>query len=268
MTVSADEKTMLLHGMGRGAVQVWDLTKNEVALTLGGENEITSAASLSASGKYAVVGNIDLRPGNQGAKRKPADVVLYDARTGKELHRFETGAPFLNDVAVSADDKHVHATASQLLLRTWDRDSKKRLTDASARDLLPPMRGPRMLPLGQGRCLLASRSGAIVLWDAVRNEEVRRLVGHNISPIALALTPDSKRLVSISGRGTVRDKKEAVEGAELRLWDYEAGKTIGVLPLPALPVSVAVSKDGRRALVGDNRGTIYYIDLTRLKPPA
>ena len=69
------------------------------------------------------------------------------------------------------------------------------------------------------RLAVGSREGAIYLWDFIRKERLKPLVGHTDHIWSVAFSPDGKRLASGSSDDTNR------------LWDVESGEEIATLPL-------------------------------------
>lgn len=97
--------------------------------------------------------------------------------------------------------------------------------------------------------LFACSDKSIVVWDVLRNLEVRRLVGHTASVWSVAISPDGREALSGSADGTVR------------LWDLATGQELLKLEGHRLPVSsLAFIAAGARIAAGDFEGTISLWD--------
>lgn len=81
---------------------------------------------------------------------------------------------------------------------------------------------------------VGSREGAIYIWDFIRQERLKPLIGHTDHIWSVTFSPDGKRLVSGS------DDRIA------RLWDVESGEEIATLPLgePHTLMDIAFSPCG------------------------
>ncbi len=81
---------------------------------------------------------------------------------------------------------------------------------------------------------VGSREGPIHLWDFIRKEHLKPLIGHTEHIWSVCFSPDGKRLVSGS------DDRIA------RLWDIESGEEIATLPLdePRTLMEIAFSPCG------------------------
>ena len=69
------------------------------------------------------------------------------------------------------------------------------------------------------RLAVGSREGTIYLWDFIRKERLKPLIGHTEHIWSVCFSPDGKRLVSGSSDRIAR------------LWDVESGEEIAILPL-------------------------------------
>ena len=79
----------------------------------------------------------------------------------------------------------------------------------------------------------------------------------------MVMTPDYKTALTIGGFNGNIDGKMVVKDTALRVWDVAKGAEVARVLLPTMPLTVAVSPDGKFAMVGDFR-LIRYLDLTKL----
>ncbi len=110
------------------------------------------------------------------------------------------------------------------------------------------------------RAVTAGEDHWVRVWDLKTGEEVQRFDGHTGVVYALAISPDGRRALSGSGCHLLTNE-EAVTW-EVCLWDIENGAEIQRLEGrgPAI-TSVAFSREGSRALVGEYEGTVRLLDV-------
>jgi WD40 repeat protein len=92
---------------------------------------------------------------------------------------------------------------------------------------------------------------AIRLWDTATGKQTRLLLGHRSYLVALAFSPDGKRLASGS----------AHEPERLRLWDLSTGKQLWAFRPPTRHVmAVAFAPDGRTVALANDAGLVMLLD--------
>ena len=101
-------------------------------------------------------------------------------------------------------------------------------------------------------------AGAVIVMDAATCEPVFELVGHRAPPQSTAWSPDSTRIASCAGDGTVR------------IWNAQYGDQIAVFHLQGQPdlCSVDWSPDGRRLAAGAIGGRVFVLDAGPSPPIA
>lgn len=183
-------------------------------------------------------------------------VRLWDAATGKELHRFIGYASPVDSVAFSrggeimaSDGGHSMTTGSpDPTVRFWDIRSDKEVRRFPRQGTIL---GPIALhPAGNVLATNGREAGSLELWDASTGRVVRRLVGHQASINAFAFTGDGKRLASAAGDGTVR------------LWDVDSGNEVRRFNHAEQWVrTVAISPDGGHLASGTYDGPVRVRSL-------
>ncbi|MGE0710232.1 MAG: WD40 repeat domain-containing serine/threonine protein kinase [Planctomycetota bacterium] len=98
---------------------------------------------------------------------------------------------------------------------------------------------------------------------------LRALGPHGDSVDALAFTPDGARLVSITGRSSSEGAPAGDDNA-LRVFDLESGTLLRRVECPTRPLSLALSPDGQRAVVGTRQWSLhaYELETGREAPPS
>lgn len=91
--------------------------------------------------------------------------------------------------------------------------------------------------------------GSIGFWRPHSGQEWKRLDAHAQAVAGLAVTPDAAHVVSASWDGT------------LKLWEAETDRLVLEIPLLDEVASVAVHPWRPRAVVGDRRGDIYFLEF-------
>ncbi len=232
----------LLAG-GTGTV-LFDPAAGRAVRTLAADTGAWGVA-LSADGRLAAA-----------ALGKPKSVVVWDAATGKERHRFGPLVTFnLWDLAFTPDGRHLFFTTDVRVYKGDIATGEQVLVfdDKSGEDrsLAVSPDGKRVagsyhVPLPGGKS-----DARIRVWDAATGK-VERHWGGFVGDIVnqLAWTPDGAGLVSAHGLGSVR------------VWDANTGAERLTFPAHAEMVEgLAVSPDGGRLLTAGRDGQVYLWDL-------
>jgi WD40 repeat protein/tetratricopeptide (TPR) repeat protein len=203
--------------------KVWDARTGELELTLKGHTVPVFSMAFSPDGRRIVTGGCDVQQTSHRSGRRPAEVKVWDARTGTPLLGLKedgrAGPPL---------GTYVFGPMSAELIRE---DRVKRVAFSP-----------------DGTRLLASGSSNTAVWDARRCPPLTVLSGH-ASPIEhLAFSPDSTRIVTGSPDGTVK------------VWDAGAGKVLLSLTEGGSVTCVAYSPDGSRIATGSRSGTAKVWD--------
>ncbi len=233
---ATDGKTLTTYGADE-VIRTWAIPSGrQVAEVprLGPRPEWIGAATFSANGKLLAIGC---------AERNNEDrlVLLYDARTGRELRRFtvkESGWGS-ESVALSSDGKLLAAGDVRGKITTWNTATGKRLYAIGWK------RGKVSgLAFSADGSILGGGSGedALALWDALSGRQLREIrqrgtgsLGKNSFRSRLVFLPNGKTLAAA-------DSHHAMQ-----LWDVQTGKDRLFLSEALLGDSiygVAVSSDG------------------------
>jgi dipeptidyl aminopeptidase/acylaminoacyl peptidase len=175
-------------------------------------------------------------------------VGLWDARTGKVLHRMIGHTACIFYVAFSPDGKLLASASRDRAIRLWDTKTGKevRRLNGHTSDVFGAAFSPDGKYLASG-----SFDGSARLWEVATGKEVRRFAGAGLGQVnTVRFTPDGKTLVASSNSGPII------------LWDVPSGKeTRRLTGHTGWVYPIALSPDGRTLASGGHDGTIRLWEL-------
>lgn len=253
--VSADRK---------GEIRTWQLeTSQESARWIGHEGPVSTLAVLFDSRRVLSAG-------------KDGRIGLWDLTSGDELCWLEGHAGAVTALAVVPDGRTALSGSEDGTIRLWDLETG--VMFRTLNDSGPPV---YCLALGAGGRQLVSggREAWARVWDLASGELARRISAQSPAVTAVALSPDGRYFaVASAGMVTVEDglsgkrwvlgrvrqgqalafsrdgTRLITNGAGVRVWDLMAfPDTAG---LASSLAALAVTPDGRRAVVGGSDGRV------------
>jgi WD40 repeat protein/serine/threonine protein kinase len=271
LAATKDWKRVLTIG-GDRSLRQWNLEQSKEEKPLEERNVADfHSVAISPDGKYALTGGGGplfekdgkrVSNGAGGPALGDFEVRLWDLDKGEVIHRFGGANLITKSVAFSGNGKYIAASSYDHPLRVWDLAMKQPVPLAPG--------GPRLkvsrLASADGDNILVGgmETGEVLLWSCAKMAEVQRFKGkHNREVLALAVSADGKTALSASGWEKHIDRKRVPLDCVVRIHDVATGMEKGQIVLPQVPHSVAISSDGRYALIGGN--AIRYIDLTKVK---
>lgn len=209
--VSANGRFALCGGEAR--VGLWDLTTTRALWQANvGRHVYTSiqAVSLSADARVAAVVLSTV-----AASRDDANVLIYDARTGRLLRRIGEHAGHVR-VELSTDGRFLLTSGrgDGDPARLWDVD-----TGTCVRVLHRDERGVSAMAMSSDVKTAAVGRNEIGLWDLATGRRIRTLIGHTRPIRSLSWSSDGHLLLSSADDDTVR------------LWEVHSGRCLRTFPL-------------------------------------
>jgi WD40 repeat protein len=172
-------------------------------------------------------------------------VRFWDVASGRELRRLDGHTQAAYTLAFAPDGLSLLSVSSgQVIL--WD------LTGERPRQQWTHLRGAACLAVAPDRAALASVGESddkvVLVWDVATGKERTRLQGHERGVLALAFSPDGRRLASANPFEPVR------------IWDVQTGQTVLSCEEPHGAMALAFSPDGRTLASACMSGTVRLWD--------
>lgn len=219
-------------------VEIWDAGATRIVANLRGHHRQVTAIDATPDGRTAVTGAAG------------ADLMLWDL-----------GAPS----PILADPKHETSVDTLLVLPhrqrvlSLSKDSLREWHLATGRLLAADntmIAWNEAALIAEGRLAVTTRQddGYLTVWDLKTRSEAGTLPGYAESINHVAATPDGRRAVSGSVRGTIH------------LWDVHSGKALWRSDHGEVVTCVAITPGGHRIVSGDLEGRVNVYGEESGKP--
>ena len=237
----------------------------DVAFTPDGVSAVTcgqdGVVEIWNLGTGASVRRLDKHPWgvNRVSVSQKGDRLLSAAQGGRlNLWERETGSLLCNlvghesaygltKVAFASDGKTAVSASQDRSVRTWDLSNCSQLSAVQGKAYVG---GPVAFSVERG--VAASRGKdhrSVITWEIASGRELQRMVRHTGEVHAIALSPDSQRIIS------------GGEDKRLVVWNFASGKVEFERTLPTEITAIAVSNSGSWVLAGGKDGAIYRISI-------
>jgi WD40 repeat protein len=208
----------LVSGGENGKIQLWDVRTgkkvHEIQFPDGGKAAIVRPIITLA---FSPVGNNFAAPGFD------KEVLVWNATTGQQIRRLDSGDFAFSNLAFSNDGKCLVFPDKDGVLGKWD------IATGTERQRFRQGARPRF---SANDAVLAMLQGtSIVFWDVVQGKGRPATFGHENDIFSVSLSPDSKTLATAG-----------IDG--FRLWDVATSKPLGG-PFSPRHRLVAFAPDGK-----------------------
>jgi WD40 repeat protein len=240
--VSPDGKTLVSARGGRIVISELPKGREVRSIPLDDDRDSPGPCAISADGRLLAAGSTYTKH----------DVRLWDAASGKLLHKLEGAGSATNVLAFSPDGKILAAAVFEKV-HLWDTSTGNLLGTLRPSD----QRCQAIAFSADGRGLASADGRVVRLWDVRARKELSRWDAHADDVSSLSFSPDGKTLAS---GGWDR---------AARLWDPDTGKELHCFKgHRGAVLSVAFSPDGKQfaSLGGDGDYTAYLWDPATGRP--
>ena len=272
-----------LSGSKAGTLKQWDLATGALIRDLGEDKDRVNSVAISLDGKLAAVNSSSAirywsletgleirRPAQSQRRHRLEDYIIAtgpvaisplgkitlfartngigvaDLSTGRELRTFNEPATQIHSVAISPNGKLALSSdwgnGPNNTLKLWD------LANGRLLRMLSGHRAPvdKIFFLPGGRLALSRSDAATSIGIAPELKLWELETGHVLRDFAI------KGLVSFSadGKTALAWRPSGNEGNTLEVWSLETGAKISEFNVPGLINAIAVSPNGRAALIG------------------
>lgn len=279
ISISSDEKSLIVGNSKSHTVHLWDLTSQREVELPQANGQLGPLIDLKRRG--GILWSVAFQPGTDDILTVGgSDVRLWDRNTGKERMSFAQHGT-VAAARYSPDGKQIATGSWDNSAKIWDVDTKKVIRKlegpqghtSHVNSAVFSADGARLLTasddgtaklwnLGTGEVLFtlkrnvepvrsakfspdgkwiatASNDKTACLWQADDGQFVREFTGHGWGVVCLDFTPDSRTLITGSDDNSVR------------LWNIETGQELLKLEGHTASItSVSASPDGNRVLSG------------------
>ncbi len=162
-----------------------------------------------------------------------SSIAVWDAATGKQLHRLEGHGHVVRWLAFAPDSRRLAAACGDGSLRIWDTTAEKEIVKIKESSFESAAFTP------DGKAVAASHQHGVGVWDAATGRKLAHMSGLRELVRFVAISPDGKHLAGCGQYGTVL------------LWERETAKEVRRFKLDAkYGGQVAFSPDGKRLVFG------------------
>jgi WD40 repeat protein len=292
--------------------KVWNATNGQEVLTLSGHTGTVMTVAWNANGRLILTGSKDgtacLWDATTGAQLRTVRchtnwvlsvafspdsrhfatagrdgaVRIWEAETGRPLHVLPGHGDWVQQVVFSPDGRHIATGSADRKARLWDSDTGRLLLTMEGHrsgisSLVFSPDGARLATAGAGadlRQIWATDHSALI-WDLHTGKESFELDAHRFWVVAVAFSPEGKRLATGSMDNTVRIREafpwkaeeypgatgallgDRVEAFKRRYWQKRL-----------TPAAEAVSLGARSVKAGRHWQSVYVINAEMNLPVA
>lgn len=219
---------------GNSSLKVWDLDRGALLQTLPGNTGGINALAL-LSGDRVISGGGD------------REVNIWDITGGDRLQTLQNHRRWIEDLAVTPDQKLAISASADNTLIVWDIQSGKKLHTLEGHR--GPVNSVTLTPDGT-QAISGSADGTVKIWNLEQGTLLQTLSGHTARVNAVTVTPNGEQVISASLDGSVQ------------VWARSSGRQVQNLTAhPGGVNTIAVTPDGQQVVSGGMDGTIKVWNL-------
>ena len=236
LAMTTDGLTVVSGGQDT-SIRIWDLgNEREIHKLLGHEGPVYGLAITPDNRRLVSIADKDLA------------VKIWDLETFTLVSSLAPNSAHVATVAVSPDQRFIVTGAEDGMVRFWDADRGillKRLDCGHRLHSMMISPDGRYLLCGSRRQPASRDPGIVSIWEFELGAHVRTLQGHKGNVTALAMTADSRYILSGGQDG------------EVHLWDLDTGTLLKTMSGHSAAVLRAhVTADGQHLITGSRDGTV------------
>ena len=243
-------------------VKVWDMESGEVLSSRDGI--VLSSRDWKADKLLSATVSPD---GIRALSNFGSAIKVWDLERGKDIGEAVftlIGHPYaINSLALTPDGSRAVSASADKTLKVWNLIDGEEL--CTLRGHSSEVKSVAVTPDGSRAisCSIpdSSRSiphlNSVKVWDLETGEQVCALVGHTEEVVAVAITPDGNKGLSVSN-----DRLSDFGDRMLILWNLENGEALRIIKSYSGYIqAVALPPDGNIAICGSRDGTLEVWDL-------
>jgi WD40 repeat protein len=236
VTVSPDGKSVLSGGQD-ATIRLWDIEEEKELHKFTGHEGPVYGLVLMPDGKRLV-----------SIADKDLAVKVWDLETRVLISSLAPNSAHVNAVAVSPDQRYIVTGGDDGITRFWDVDRGVNLRTLDHQHsiyslLISP--DSRYLLCGSKQEPLSTEPGIVGVWDFELGILLKTLKGHKGHVTALAMTADSRFILTGGQDGVVH------------LWDLETGTQLKTMTgHKGAILMIHIAPDGQHVITGSGDGTV------------
>lgn len=262
----------IVSGSQDNNIKIWDLKTAAELLTLTGHSDCVSSVAVTPDGSKVVSGSWD------------QTIKIWDLQTGAELLNLTGHTDKINAVVITPDGSKIVSCSDDRTVKVWDLSIGRELININAHedkvnDVIVGSDNQNIISVSNAN---EPDANTIKIWNLQTGEAIESLRTLDISwvnELAIAITPDGKKLISGSSKDTIKiwrsdrnrlletlsghsgdindlvittDGKYLVSASDdntLKIWNLQKHRKVPILPGHQSTVrAIAVSPDGKKAV--------------------
>ena len=241
-----NDSNKLISASEDNTIKIWNLTTKTEIFTLTEHTAPVTSVVITLDEKEFISSSDD------------GTIKIWDLETGKNIYSIKAHQEEVKDITIAPDGEKIVSASYDKTIKIWHRKTRKLMTTIKGNNA--EFKGVVVTPDGK-RIITYDLDGEwdfffgdIIVLDLATGEKIYNLSGHQNVVVSVAVTPDSKCLVSASADSTIK------------VWDLETGQEITTLrDHDSYVNSLVLTTDGKRAISGGFDTTIKVWDLAKIR---